>query len=289
MHNYYRAIGFSKGNTKAILREISKKAIDEYKLKGIENSIGKLMGIYIQFGKDIGMVIHGEFLENGEFEIEYSFPAVNALRPQYYEQITIEKNAGSYSFSAVCEGSPSAISIIFYLKNTIDYVNAKLPQKISAEVGFSGLSLEGKIILPIKKSISENKKYELIRDEKNKLISEAKKGNEEAIETLTFDEMDVYSKISKRVQKEDILSIIDTSFMPFGIECDRYAVVGEILAVNESVNCVTGEKLYNLLMECNDVIMNVMINKMDLEGVPEVGRRFKGNIWLQGNINFQDA
>jgi len=32
--------------------------------------------------------------------------------------------------------------------------------------------------------------------------------------------------------------------------------------------------------------MDICVNAKDLLGKPEVGRRFKGVIWLQGNVDF---
>ena len=43
-----------------------------------------------------------------------------------------------------------------------------------------------------------------------------------------------------------------------------------------------------MTIECNDLLMDVCINKEDLYGEPEVGRRFKGVIWLQGMIHFPE-
>ena len=74
--------------------------------------------------------------------------------------------------------------------------------------------------------------------------------------------------------------------MPYGMECDRYNVMGEIVEQMETVNERTGEKLYQLTIECNGVQFDICINKKDLMGQPEIGRRFKGIIWLQGNLNF---
>lgn len=237
----------------------------------------------------IGLIIHGEFIENGEFEVEYTFPFVRAKRFDYFEDISIEKNVASYSFSASFEYAPGSISIIFYLQNALDYVNYKMPPKVSAEIGLSGLSLSGKIILPAIEEKKDDMEYEIHKQTKKQMIADAKNGDEEAIENLTFDEMDIYSKISKRILKEDVLSIVNTSLMPYGIECDRYAIIGNILQVEECSNGITSDKMYNLTLECNELIMNVVINKEDLLGIPEKGRRFKGNVWLQGNINFSDA
>ena len=46
------------------------------------------------------------------------------------------------------------------------------------------------------------------------------------------------------------------------------------------------EELYLLVIESNDVVFEVCINKNNLLGEPLVGRRFKGTIWLQGTVNF---
>ena len=41
-------------------------------------------------------------------------------------------------------------------------------------------------------------------------------------------------------------------------------------------------------INCNEIILQVAINKVDLFGEPMTGRRFKGVVWLQGYINFPD-
>lgn len=286
MHNYYRAIGFGRGYLKPVLRNIIKNSIEEYKEKNIEDTNGKLIEIFVQFDKSIGLAIHGEFIENGEFEIEYTFPFVKTKKYCHYNEVTVEKNAANYSFSASCDNQDSGVSIIFYLQNALDYVNQKFPKKISADVGLAGLSLSGKILLPTLEYDEYNKSYNKIKKDKSKMIADAQNGDENAIENLTLDEMTTYTKISKRVLSEDVLSIVDTSFMPYGMECDRYSIIGKILDIEVCKNRVTREKVYNMTLECNDIIMNVVINEDDLLGEPMIGRRFKGSIWLQGNIRF---
>ena len=41
-----------------------------------------------------------------------------------------------------------------------------------------------------------------------------------------------------------------------------------------------------MTIESNNLIYDICINYKDLLGEPEVGRRFKGNIWLQGHVNY---
>ena len=92
--------------------------------------------------------------------------------------------------------------------------------------------------------------------------------------------------VSRRVYTEDIYSIVDTFFMPYGIECDQYQIMGNINYCNKVRNYLTDEYIYQLNIECNDLKFDICINEADLTGEPEEGRRFKGNIWLQGRINF---
>ena len=88
-----------------------------------------------------------------------------------------------------------------------------------------------------------------------------------------------------RIKNEDLLSIVDTSITPSGSESEMYNIMGNILAVSSETNSFTGEKLWVMQVECNEIIIDVCINEADLMGVPETGRRFRGNIWLQGSLS----
>ena len=100
--------------------------------------------------------------------------------------------------------------------------------------------------------------------------------------------MDTYTSIAKMIIKEDILSLVDTYFMPYGVECDQYAILGEIMDVAKVRNPLTKEEIWQMTIECNDLLLDICINCEDLYGEPAVGRRFKGSIWLQGTIHFPE-
>ena len=100
--------------------------------------------------------------------------------------------------------------------------------------------------------------------------------------------MDMYSMISRRITDEDVFSIVTTHFMPCGVECDHYNIMGEILDVELLENNKTHEKVYVLTIETNEIIMDVCINQKDLLGEPKAGRRFRGIIWLQGLVHFDE-
>ena len=42
-----------------------------------------------------------------------------------------------------------------------------------------------------------------------------------------------------------------------------------------------------MTVESNDLTFDVCINRKDLLGEPEVGRRFKGTVWMQGSVEIQ--
>ena len=79
------------------------------------------------------------------------------------------------------------------------------------------------------------------------IIVTAENGDEDAIESLTIEDIDTYNELSNRVMKEDIFTIVDSTFMPCGVECDQYSVIGEILELYEEKNRYTGESIYKCI------------------------------------------
>jgi hypothetical protein len=116
------------------------------------------------------------------------------------------------------------------------------------------------------------------------LVNEARKGDEDAIENLTLEDMDAYSMLQRRVEKEDILSIVETNFMPYGIECDQYTIVGTIMDVQKLKNDMSEEEVWKMELSVCNMSIDVCINAESLIGEPAVGRRFRGQIWLQGTV-----
>ena len=155
-------------------------------------------------------------------------------------------------------------------------------------MNLSGLSVSGSIMIPLNKNEQQVQKVKKAEINRNQLIVAARRGDEDAIESLTLEDMDTYTTISRKILKEDIFSLVDTYFMPYGIECDQYSVLGEILDFKLISNTITKEEIYVMTINCNDLIFDVCINKNDLVGEPALKRRFKGVVWMQGHINFPD-
>ena len=150
----------------------------------------------------------------------------------------------------------------------------------------TGLARKGTILLPVQKDKEAVKVAQELTRNRTNLIEAARNGDEEAMESLTMEDMDTYSMISERIVKDDIMTIVDSYFMPYGIECDQYNIMGEIRDVVSFQNVLTGETLYQMTVESNDMQFDICINKQDLLGEPQPGRRFKGIIWLQGQLHF---
>ena len=242
------------------------------------------------FGNDMGITFCGEMDEKG-FHQEYYFPYFKGTGITTRENLVIEKHGSRESFAGVCEDARVGVSLIFYLQNAARYKKERILQQLlqqNISTTFSGLSIQGKILLPICKS-----EEQLISDreasvKRSQMIAKARMGDEEAIESLTLDDIDTYSMISQRIQQEDVFSIVDTFFMPYGMECDQYQILGIINRVNKVKNPYTKESIYQMNLECNEMTFDICINEKDLLGEPEAGRRFKGVIWLQGYINFPE-
>lgn len=244
-----------------------------------------------EYADGMGITACGVFDEEDKFHLDYFYPYLRGTGISSYEDISIEKHAAEDSYAGVCDDMKVGIAIIFYLQNKIPYIKAQacgqLPVK-GTSVTFSGLSVSGSVLIPIQKLPESEGKASMDAAERARLLAAAKNGDEEAIETLTLEDMDIYSSISKRIPNEDIYSIVDTSFMPYGVECDQYSVLGEIKDVKIVENHITEEEIYILTIFCNDLTFDIAINIMDLLGEPQIGRRFKGVVWLQGKINFPD-
>ncbi len=293
MHKFMRAIGFSEYTDRKKLKELLVDVIMNSDKRGYTmNQEDVMLGEFCKnFADNMGIAVCGEFDENDKFIYDYYYPYLIGNGITSYEDVSVERHAAKDSYSGVCDDMKVGISLIFYLRNRIPYVKAQATGKLpirGTTVTFSGLSVSGSIIMPILKNEEEKERIKKNSANRNNLLAAARKGDEDAIETLTLEDMDMYTTISRRIQNEDIFSLVDTYFMPYGVECDQYSVLGEIENVRRTTNHVTGEQIYILTICTNELTFDVCINIIDLFGEPQVGRRFKGTIWLQGFINFPD-
>lgn len=293
MHSYLRAIGFSNVNNRLELNKLIEKIIEQpTKIRSFKrDNNNTFTEIKMEFYDGIGISLRGETDELGNFHLEHYYPYVQGQIISSREEVSINKRVDTEAYTGMCDDYRLGVSLIFYLQNVIEYLekkNQNMPMVTPFPVSLAALSLEGKILLPIEMSEVQVRNISAEIKKRNKLIAEAKKGNQEAIDSLTIDDLDTYAMISRRAKKEDVYSIVDTSFIPFGSESDNYSVLASITECNLIRNELTKEELYDLQLTCNDLSFRLCINKNDLFGEPMVGRRFKGNIWMQGSVAFSE-
>ncbi len=291
MHKFMRAIGFSqltdrREQQKLITDIIVNASHRSYTSNGEETILAEFCE---DFAENMGIAVCGEFDAEDKFTYDYFYPYLRGTGVSSYEDVSVERHAEKESYAGVCDDIKVGVSLIFYLQNIVPYVKAQhtdmLPIR-GTTLTLSGLSVSGNIILPIGKNEREKQKIQKASMNRNQLIAAARKGDEEAIESLTLEDMDTYTSISKKILTEDVFSLVDTYFMPYGVECDQYSIMGEILDISLRINRITGEEIYVMRLNCNDLQFDVCINKQDLYGEPCIGRRFKGIIWMQGYINY---
>lgn len=292
MHKFLRAVGFSlyqkKHDIEALLEELIHEAQPSQIRKLQLDPVTNLCHVRAEMAPDMGLDIYGEMDEFGTIRPEYYLPYLTSHDLSSEADCSIQRHTEKETYAGLLDEYKVGISLIFYLENVMEFRARSLARESTdvSYVNLSALSVKGKIILPVKKTAKQKEKAKVATKERNSLMEAAKRGDEDAMETLTIEDIDLYSQISRRVMKEDIYSIIDTCFMPSGIECDQYAVIGDIVHMQLVQNRMTGEEIYNLKLDCNDVIFHVAINRKDLMGEPEIGRRFKGQIWMMGNAKF---
>lgn len=291
MHSYLRAVGFSEIKKRREIEEIIQDVIETYDEKNVVEDYED--GVFAEFSKnygcDCGITVCGQYDENNEFHVEYYFPFFRGTGITTDENVVVERHAAQQSFAGACDDLRIGVTLIFYLQNVAEYMLENRKTIVNEDrkaLTISGLAREGMVLLPLQKDKEAARAERELAKNRSNLIAAARNGDEEAMESLTMEDMDMYSMISQRIVREDVFSIVDSYFMPYGIECDQYNVMGEILDFMKFKNILTGEEIYQLTLESNDVQFDVCINKKDLLGEPQTGRRFKGIIWLQGQLHF---
>ena len=293
MHSFLRAAGFSNIASRKELDKVlglvmTRPTHDKFAFSSDRNH-KKIVEKSLDFSDRMGITIRGEYDEKGFFHLEHYYPYLIGRKPCCYEEVSVYQRIDTDAYTAMCDDLHFGTSLIFYLQNSIDYLSVKeyMNSKKELPLTLSGFSVSGKILLPINKTDEQVRVQNENSLRHDTLLMAAKEGNEEAINTLTLMDFDTYSMISRRILTEDVYSIVETSFIPFGSESDNYTILGIIKEVIPHINSFTGETCTEMLVNCNGFDFYIGINDNDLLGEPLVGRRFKGEIWLQGTVEFE--
>lgn len=288
MHDYLRAVGFSKladrKSLKQLLKLVMARPDQEYYGEGRD------CPVYWEKSKDFlpgaGLTVRGDADEGGILTEEYFFPHYHGSHVSFFGDVELEKLFERDEYNGVSELPDMSVVTVFHMNRLQDYAKkiAKTSYFKDVSVRLSGLSIEGSVLLPMSRvrAGSADKERETVAS----LRYEAAKSDDlEAAARLAMLELDIYNMIMHRLyKKEDILTIVETSFIPFGTTSDQYLILGDIVDVKEQYNQLSGEKLWQMTVLCNRRLIDLCINAQDLTGEPKKGRRFRGIIWLQGQL-----
>lgn len=289
MHQYLRAVGFSNIENKKQVRDLMNDVIiNPNRKEFIETGRDSILVEYSKnYCPTCGITLRGEYDDSNELTLDFYYPFVQGDEVSTTEETSVERHTDKESFAGMCEDYRIGVTLIYYVQNSMsimkkmssgEYDNTKTSTFLSA------LSLGGTIMLPIQKDSKQKEQLQKLSADRNKRIIAAKNGDEEAIEQLTLEDIDTYSAVSKRLLKDDVFTLVDSYFMPNGVECDHYSILAEIVDFRLETNSLSGEEVYAFNLNCNGMPLTVCINEKDLLGEPQIGRRFRGNIWLQGEI-----
>lgn len=294
MFNYLRTIGFSNIKDKSQIDNLLGVVMttpDKRVEKHISNN-EKIVEMFKMFSKNFGIVVRGYYDNKSFFHVEHYCPIIMNRNISMNEELYFNKKLDSISYVCLCDDARLGVALIFYLQNVVDYMRSYdmlESDTIAFPITLSGLCNDGKIILPIVSNNKIGKKRKISDDEKRKLYNDAIKGNKEALDKIVLNNIDMHKRVLQRIKKEDVYTVVENTFYPYGNKQDCYSIIGTIREINKDVNIMTNEDVYILLVECKNVLINICINKKDLLGMPSIGSRFKGNIWLQGYVDFNNV
>ncbi len=319
MHKYLRAVGFSQFEKKSQIDNFFKENLKEENL--ISTYITQDMRLCGQYNVPVcngaGISVIGEQEKDELALIDFYYPYLKGYDYTLIQECTIEKHSDKESYAGIIDDYRLGIALIFYLTNGNVYNSLIKSHKINDikidKIFLSALSVGGRIILPIdKKQLSGNEFNDKSKINPNYEYEDYDEDDEDdednPITTRIIGDIDDFSdgiggkpisigigiKLPRnpigyqesRLKNEDLYSIVETSLVPYGIECDKYQIVAEILSVNKKVNQYTDETLVEMRVDTMGLQFNLMVNEKDLEGEPLPGRRFRGVIWLLGEVEF---
>ncbi len=287
MHSYLSSIGFEKVNDRQSLDALIDEVIKtpDVVRRYVKENNTEFVEYFKDYADNTGITAVCEE-EEDDRHLLYYFPYLKCRETSCTQSVYINRRVDTEAFTGMCEDIRIGVSLIFYLQNAVEYLEKRGKDSKAHDIRLAALAKEGTILLPALKKDEYVKEMGKKLKAREALVKKAKEGDQEAIESLTLEEIDQYASVTKRIMSEDLFSIIDTSFMPCGSESDIYNVIGIIKSVKKEKNTSTGEDIYLMDIEVNSMNMSICINAKELFGEPAVGRRFKGTIWLQGRVDF---
>ncbi len=289
MNRYLRAIGFLNNFTISDYEKIVEDITFRPEGSIIADNLQAkylILSKSLDCGEDIGICVRIIKDNKGNIHRDSVFPYLRTSDFVDCEACSFEKKITGEEFLGVYEDLNLGENVFFYVQNVDDLYKRKNIKTVSCAVSLAGLSIAGNVILPIKKDETQKENAKEFNKKRVNLLNKANGGDHNAFATVRYDDIMTNVTVSEQVFVEsmDIYSVVDSSFIPCGAECDLYSVLGEITDYKTVKNNLSGEEVYILTLCVKGEMLKVAINVKDLLGDPQVGFRFKGTVWLQGRI-----
>ena len=127
----------------------------------------------------LGISIIGELNEEGNFEREFYFPYQESHIIGSTEECSVQRHTEKETYSGMVDENKVGITLIFYIQNFLEFRERMLDKEHHSKISsvcFSGMSIGGKILLPIKKSQKQIQKAKVAAKNRNSLIGPQKMG-----------------------------------------------------------------------------------------------------------------
>ena len=156
MHDFMRAIGFSRIQDKKEYQEILRCVLEEptevfMSPCSMRSAFG---GMAKEYADRMGIMAFGEFNSEADLEAEFYIPYLKGRKVTLRDYVSLEKQSDKESYMGVCDEAHIGVSVVFQLLNMKDYMEYSIShEKILCQlpVILSALSLSGKIIFPVMK------------------------------------------------------------------------------------------------------------------------------------------
>ena len=217
-------------------------------------------------------------------------PYLKGRKVSIYADILMERDVDGETYKAVFEYDNRNSGLLFEVINAPEILNADREGAVTGRTGviLSGLSNGGEILLPIYESAEMKEKAVTAQENRKKLIQAAREGDSKAASQFAMADMALYNRARQLLGKTDLYSVVASTLTPKGIINAEYNVLGEIMEYTKTRNIVTGEEIFILTLQVNELLFDVAVPATGIMGEVAKGRRFKGELHLQGCISLPE-
>jgi len=296
--DYLSAIGFTERPDEQTLRQLLEIVVNDPDFR--HESPKDAQGFserewYKLFGNGFGIAVYGTVRRGRPkphvFVEDWSIFASGSAMSAADFFVDVGEDGRLYAF---CEEHETGNEVEFRLTNQYDYDlyyrEGKPGDPLCIKnVELTALACNGTVILPVERTdegLAEREEEESARRE---MLERIRSGDKQAAAEMDEAFRQMNAVIEERLHEEDYLTVFESYLSPVEEKPCVYALLGDITAVQEEANLLTGEAVLRLTVDVTGVPFQLLIGKRMLVGVPSVGMRILSKVFIVGRANFIDA